>query len=130
MRNATIVNLFVLGDYLEYITSQLVDFPVVVKKINNQYRVQLTCEYAGIKSSNIEIFYYDQEEKDHFYRKLGFDMIIRMTIFARDITPYDYEDDNEQIKAAFKSGTTHADSNFSTENCVSVDNKTIYPRVL
>ena len=93
MRNATIVNLFVLGDYLEYITSQLADFPVVVKKINNQYRVQLTCDYAGIKSSHIEIFYYDQEEKDHFYRKLGFDMIIRMTIFARDITPCDYEDD-------------------------------------
>lgn len=101
MRNATIVNLFVLGDYLEHITSQLADFPVVVKKINNQYRVQLTCDYAGIKSSCIEIFYYDQEEKDHFYRKLGFDMIIRMTIFARDITPSDF-DDIDWSKATFE----------------------------
>lgn len=96
MRNHTIVNLFVMPDNLEYITSQLKDLPVVAKKIGSSFRVQFTCDYVGMRQTYMEIFYYDKEEMDHYYVKLGTDTIFRMTIFAKDITPDDYASEWEE----------------------------------
>lgn len=132
MRNHTIVNLFVMPDNLEYITNQLKDLPVVAKKIGSSFRVQFTCDYVGMRQTHMEIFYYDREEMDHYYVKLGTDVIFRMTIFAKDITPDDYSNewDEYAIKKAFTEGNTHADSNHFTGDLVSTDTKTIYPRVI
>ena len=166
MRNHTIVNLFVMPDNLEYVTSQLKDLPVVAKKLGSSYRVQFTCDYVGMRQTHMEIFYYDKEEMDHYMIKIATDIIFRMTIFAKDVTPDDYSDewsefteylakkryvenpygdigcvkyydtdsvktdDEQMIKKAFTEGNTHAVHSNSTGDCVSVDTKSIYPRVI
>lgn len=91
MRNATIINMFVLADNLEAVTSQLVDLPVVVKRIDQQYRVQVLCDYIGFKENMIDIHYYDREERDVFYCQVPMDKVFRFTTFAKEITPEDYE---------------------------------------
>ena len=97
MRNNTILNLFVYGDVLELVTSQLIDLPVVVKRINNQYRVQVLCDYVAIRRGEIEVHYYDREERDFFFIRIAESLIFRCIIFSKEIAPDDFEDEFEHV---------------------------------
>ena len=90
MRNTTICNLFVVEKNLETVTQILSEFPVVVKKLVNYYRIQLECDYVGIKGHMIEINYYDKYEKDYYSIIMNSELIYRFTVFGRELTPDDF----------------------------------------
>lgn len=92
MKNNTILNMFVREEHLEDVVSLLVDYPVVVKKIGHVYRVQLSCYYVGFKGCAIEINYYDQIERDYFCTKINSLWVLRVSVFAKELAPDDFEE--------------------------------------
>lgn len=92
MKNNTILNMFVREEHLEDVVSLLVDYPVVVKKIGSVYRVQLSCYYVGFKGHLIEINYYDQIERDYYYIKINSLWLLRVSAFAKELSPDDFEE--------------------------------------